>query len=224
MIKEEALGSLRNELEKRKSSELTVKNYTWFVNKLIESRTKDKEINNISIDDAQKFLSQLANQKSKNTISLATASLKFFFSEVLKQPAHFQTPQIEAKPQEKLNEEEILTLINAAETKKSKLIINFIYSTGLKASTIVHLKKEHLNLEEKNGKFLHENKEITFTLSEKILAEIKEHLEKHPNYVYLFSKEKPLSTRNIQKIIKKTAQKAKIEKKVTPNLLSKGKI
>ena len=37
--------------------------------------------------------------------------------------------------------------------------------------------------------------------------------------MYLFSLDKPLTTRNIQKIIQKTAGKAGIQKKVTPHTL-----
>lgn len=52
------------------------------------------------------------------------------------------------------------------------------------------------------------------------MEEIKTFLEsKKENYEFVFSKSKPLTTRNIQKIIAGTKLRAKIEGKVTPHTL-----
>jgi site-specific recombinase XerD len=48
---------------------------------------------------------------------------------------------------------------------------------------------------------------------------LKAFIDKHPNYQYLFSKEKPLTTRNIQKIVKLATKKAGINKKITPHTM-----
>ena len=50
--------------------------------------------------------------------------------------------------------------------------------------------------------------------------ELKEYLEmKGDDKIYIFSKDKPLTTRNIQKIIKGTRIRTGINKKVTPHTL-----
>ena len=57
-----------------------------------------------------------------------------------------------------------------------------------------------------------------FILSEQLGEEIQNYLKKRNN-TYVFSKDKPLTTRNLQKIVKHTSQKAGINKKVTPHTL-----
>lgn len=64
-----------------------------------------------------------------------------------------------------------------------------------------------------------EKKDRAFILSQKITEELKPYFEKSPEHLYIFSHEKPLTPRNIQKIIKNTARRAGIQKKVTPHTL-----
>ena len=78
----DAIGKLQTELKLRGFSPLTVRNYSFFVEKFLKScgRIADE----VNQDDAKKYLASLYESKSKNTIMLAAASLKFFFQEVLK--------------------------------------------------------------------------------------------------------------------------------------------
>jgi len=57
-----------------------------------------------------------------------------------------------------------------------------------------------------------------FIISPALSKQIKDYLKKRNNN-YVFSKDKPLTTRNIQKIIKHVRQKAEINKRVTPHTL-----
>ncbi|MEM2018108.1 MAG: tyrosine-type recombinase/integrase, partial [Candidatus Pacearchaeota archaeon] len=61
-------------------------------------------------------------------------------------------------------------------------------------------------------------KDRIFILPEKLIKELEPYV-KEPGRQYLLSREKPLTTRNIQKIIKLAAKKAGINKKVTPHCL-----
>ena len=58
-----------------------------------------------------------------------------------------------------------------------------------------------------------------FKLAESINKELQRYIGKNPQNKYLFSEDKPMSTRNVQIIIKKAAKKAKINKRVTPHTL-----
>ena len=112
-------------------------------------------------------------------------------------------------------------LIDSADNRKSRLIISLLYSSGLRVSELVNLKIFDLNLDEnigwvRKGKG---NKDRIFTISFNLAKEVKEYLDDKKDNVYLFSKNDPLTTRNIQKIIKGTRIRAKINKKVTPHTL-----
>ena len=63
------------------------------------------------------------------------------------------------------------------------------------------------------------SKDRLFMVSENLANELKDYLNEKSDHIYLFSKEKPLSTRNIQKIIKGTKIRAGINKRVTPHTL-----
>ena len=100
------LDKLRSELKIRGFSPLTVRNYTFFVDKFLQKT--NKPANKLNVDDVKAYLSEMFDTKSKNTILLAAASLKFFFKEVLKKDLkEIPLPKKEKKLPEVLNKEEL---------------------------------------------------------------------------------------------------------------------
>jgi len=198
---------------------MTVRNYSFFVQKfLIHSKKSEDQLTQ---EDAKEYLSTLFETKSKNTIMLAAAALKFFYMEVLKM--EFSTVRVPKKSKtlpEVLTKEEVKRIIEATETKKSRLILSLLYSSGLRVSEIVNLKTSDLNIDEKIGwvRKGKGSKDRAFIISENLAKDIQDYLKKRNN-LYVFSKEKPLTTRNIQKIVKKASQRGEISKKVTPHTL-----
>lgn len=215
----ELVEKLKVELKLRGFSPMTIRNYSFFVKKFIEFSSKP--IEELTQDDAKFYLSHLFEKKSKNTIMLAAASLKFFYLEILhKDFATVKVPKKENKLPEVLTKDEVKRLLNLTETKKSHLILSLIYSSGLRVSEIVNLRPQDLNFEENSGwvRKGKGSKDRFFILSESLSSELKEYLKKRDNR-YLFSKEAPLTTRNIQKIVKKAREKSGINKKITPHTL-----
>lgn len=222
-IKEELIGKLVTELKLKGSSELTVRNYKWFVEKFLASVDKPAEA--IDEDDAKKFLAGMIDSKSRNTVSLAASTLRFFFDKVLKkQIIAMPLPKKEKRLPEVLTREEVKKLVEAAETSKSRLIIKMLYSAGLRVSELVNLRKQDLNLDEKTGWVRRGKgkKDRLLIIAESIVKEVNKQIGKQPTHLYIFSpstRDKPPTPRNIQKIIKKAALKAGISKKVTPHTL-----
>jgi len=215
------LEKLKTELKVRGFSPLTVRNYSFFVNKFLESCGKNPD--ELNEDDVKSFLSKMFDTKSKNTIMLAAASLKFFFIEVLKKSFEgIPLPKKERKLPEVLNKEEVRNLINSTDTVKSRLIVALLYSTGLRVSEIVNLKVDDLSLSERSGwvRKGKGSKDRLFVMSSALAEELKEYLTtRGKENKYVFSKTKALTTRNIQKIIVGTRKRAGINKKVTPHTL-----
>ena len=216
----EALTKLQTELKLRGFSPLTVRNYSFFVQKFLIF--SDKQIEDLNEDDIKAYLASMFDTKSKNTIMLALASIKFFYSEVLNlEVGRIKVPKKGRQLPEVLSKREVKILINDADTKKSKLIISFLYSSGLRVSELVNLKVTDLDYEQnigwaRKGKG---EKDRVFTLSGSLVFELRKYLAKRPDNIYVFSKEKPLTTRNIQKIIKHVREKTGITKKITPHTL-----
>lgn len=216
----ESLEKLKAELKMKGFSPLTIKNYSFFVTKFLERI--NKPIEQLNEDDIKLYLSELFDSKSRNTIMLAAASVKFFYKEILRKDiTHLSLPKKEKTLPVVLTREETKKLLESAETKKSKLLMSFLYSSGLRVSELVNLKKDDINLQDKMGwvRKGKGSKDRIFTISESLCTDLKLFLEKHPNHIYLFSETKPLTPRNIQKIVMKTAVKAGIPKKVTPHTL-----
>lgn len=215
----EAVDKLKNELKLRGFSPLTVRNYSFFVEKFLAHANKPVE--QLGEDDVKAYLSGLFDTKSKNTIMLAAASIKFFFNEILKKDlTHLRMPKKERRLPEVLSKEEVKRLIDSADNTKSRLIVSLLYSAGLRVSELVNLKREDLNLNEKTGWVRRGkgSKDRIFMLSENLSKEIGEYVSDREGK-YIFSKDKPLTTRNIQKIICGLRKRSGVSKKITPHTL-----
>lgn len=212
---------LKAELKLRGFSPLTVRNYTFFVDKFLAHANKPAD--QLSEQDVKLYLSELFDTKSKNTIMLAAASLKFFFLEVLKKDfGNIPMPKKEKRLPSVLTKDEVRNLIDSTDTIKSRLIISLLYSTGLRVSELVNLRISDLNTGDKTGwvRKGKGNKDRLFVMSESLSQELKEYISnKQGSHQFVFSKEKPLTTRNIQKIIKGAKERAGIAKKTTPHTL-----
>jgi len=213
------LEKLKNELKLRGFSPLTVRNYAFFVEKFLIKTNKDA--NELSEEDAKAYLSSIFDTKSKNTIMLAAASLKFFFKEILgKELTNLKMPKKDNRLPEVLNKDEVRKMIDSADNQKSRLIMSLLYSTGLRVSELVNLKVEDVNFNDRSGWVRRGKgaKDRLFVIPESLTKELQDYL-KDRGHKFIFSKDEPLTTRNIQKIIKGTRNRAGITKRVTPHTL-----
>jgi len=131
-------------------------------------------------------------------------------------------PKKDRKLPEVLTKGEVRNLIESTDTVKSRLIVSLLYSTGLRVSELVNLRVSDLNLEEKTGWVRRGKggKDRLFVMSDSLSEELKEYFgDRGKGNEYVFSKIKPLTTRNIQKIIKGASGRAGISKKTTPHTL-----
>lgn len=216
----DALTKLHTELKLRGFSPLTVRNYSFFVDKFLKNTNKN--IEELSQEDVRSYLAGMFDDKSKNTIMLAAAALKFFFTEILKKEVgEIKMPKKDKRLPEVLTRDEVSKLLKSAETRKSRLILSLLYSSGLRVSELVNLKPQDINFAEnigwvRGGKG---SKDRMFTVSPGLAGELKEYMKKRDGAKYLFSQEDPLTTRNVQKIVKHLRHRADIQKKITPHTL-----
>ena len=142
---------------------------------------------------------------------LAAAALKFFYVQIMKKPfAEVKMPKKDSRLPTVLTKEEVKTLIDSADTEKSRLIMSLLYSSGLRVSELVNLKVDDVTLPTRSGWVRRGKgaKDRIFMISEQLSQNIYSYLQGREN-TYIFSKEKPLTTRNIQKIIKNAGKSRK---------------
>ncbi len=215
------LKNLETEIKISKLSPYTLRNYVDFNKRLFEHTNKQPD--QIEQQDIKNFLADKMSDKASSSTILFLAAIKFAHSSLLgRDPTTgIKRPKNEKKIPIVLTKIEINKLIKAAETMKSRLILQLLYSSGLRVSEIVNLKPIDLDFSENMG-WVREGKggkDRMFILSEKLGKKLEKFIKKNPDWQYLFSTSKPLTTRNIQKIVQLTTSKAGIDKSVHPHTL-----
>ncbi len=91
--------------------------------------------------------------KAGNTLNVHLNSLKFLFEEILgkRMKINIRYSKVPEKLPIVLSKEEIKKLFNAIENPKHKLMIQLMYSSGLRVSELINLRVEDLRLEEGYG-------------------------------------------------------------------------
>ncbi|MBW2996442.1 tyrosine-type recombinase/integrase [Candidatus Woesearchaeota archaeon] len=178
-------------------------------------------------EDIKAYLAHLmADKKLKPaSVNLALCSLRFFYQEILEKEIFkkVKSPKSEKKLPTVLTKDEIKALLDSTKNKKHHLLIEMLYSSGLRVSEAVSIKVNDLDLNERVGRVISGKgkKDRLIILSNNIIEHIEKYLKKREKKGYksefLFNvknPEKHLSIRQAQKIIQKAAKKANIKKRV----------
>ncbi|MEK6847899.1 MAG: tyrosine-type recombinase/integrase [Nanoarchaeota archaeon] len=224
MNKEEFLKKLETELKISKNSEHTIRNYLSANQKLLEFSNKSPEA--IDLDDVKSFMAENLGAQSSSSTIVFLAAIKYAFSNILQKDitSNIKRPKKEERIPTVLTKEEVKTLINSIDNKKSKLMISMIYACGFRVSELLNLKVNDLNFTEKIGHVRQGKgrKDRVFNIPESLLKSLEKQakIQSENNQEYLFTGSKGrLSSRNIQKIVSNAASKTEIKKSVHPHTL-----
>lgn len=217
------LEKLQTEIKLRGFSPETLKAYVRF-NTIFLEFIKKPELA-VTQDDIKLFLAHLISDKghSSTTISLAKSALKYYYDEVLhRNIVNFKAPKVKRMLPVVLTKEEIKSLLDAAPTIKTKLIMMLLYSSGLRVSELTNLKVRDLELDQRLGWVRRGKggKDRMFILSNVLVEELRSYLKNESITGFLFGNDgQKMTARNIQKLIKYSAYKAGIDKKISPHKL-----
>ncbi len=214
------LDKLETELKIRGFSNRTVSAYVYHNQKFLDFIKKDPS--SVDESDAKRYLAYLISERkySPRSANLALSSIKFYLNEIFQNKAFnaVKSPKAEKKLPTVLTKDDIRKMLDAVANPKHKLLIEFLYSSGLRVSECVSLKIDDLDLNEKMGRVRHGkgNKERHIILSNNLIGHLKEYLTmKKDQSSYIFSvSNRPITARQAQKIVKETAKKAGIRKRV----------
>lgn len=215
----EELKRLEAEIKLRGFSRKTLDAYMHHNEKFLAFIKKKPE--EVTEDDVKAFLGFLMSDKANrpSSVNLALSSLKFFYKEVLKRDifANIKPPKSEKRLPTVLNKDEIRALIENEKNPKHRLLIEFMYGSGLRVSECVSIRLLDLDLEQKMGtvRLGKGKKDRQFILSVVLAEHIKEFVKDKPEQDYLFaSNGRHIGVRQAQKIVKSAAVKAGIKKRV----------
>ena len=220
MNEEEFLKKLEVELKISKNSVYTLKNYIKSNKNLLEFFKKNPE--EITEDDLKIYIAQTLSERSAISTIMFLAAIKYAYSSILKKDitANIKRPKREKKIPIVLTKKEVKNLLNSLNTKKSKLVVSLIYAAGLRVSEATSLKPGDLDFEEKIGyvKQGKGKKDRIFNIPKTLFNKLKRQAEKQKEVgeTFLFSGRngERMSSRNLQKIVKKASKKAEIKKEV----------
>ncbi len=195
----------------------------------------------ITKQDIQDFLFSLYKKAEPASVMRYLAAIKMFHRFMVREgflksdPSNLiEFPKLWKKIPYVLTQFETKKLIetcnqNTNISKRDRAILEVLYATGMRVSELVNLKLKDLYLDigfiKCKGKG---NKERLLPLNEISKKKLKEYLEiyrsqilknKTSEYLFINNRGKPLSRQSVWKMIKRYAQKAGINKKITPHTL-----
>jgi site-specific recombinase XerD len=214
-------------LENRRYSRSTMKTYVSYMKDFVQGFA-GRNLQDISPAEVNAYILRLIkrNNISSSQQNQRINAIKFYYEKVLGQEKmlfSLERPRKSRSLPKVLTESEILSILRSISNIKHKAIIGTIYSSGLRRSELINLRRQDVVFEKKmlvirGSKGL---KDRISVLSDSLVPVLKKYLEKHkPNY-WMFEgpHRKQYSATSIAKILDRAARDAGIEQKVTPHIL-----
>ncbi len=222
----DVIESFKKEALRRRYSHKTIKTYLFCIRNFLKFCHKDPK--KFTKHDVKSFLDEIAKKgKSGSTINVNLQALKFMMEYILNKRKYFYNikySKVTRRFPTTLEKEEVIKIINVIENNKHKLMIKMIYSAGLRVSELLNLKVCDLDLNNnfgyvRNGKG---RKDRLFIIADSLKKELFGYIIENNlgNESFIFnSYNGKMSPRTVQEILKKSARKARISKKVHPHAL-----
>lgn len=192
-------------------------------------------IKHVTYKDIRSYLAHMYNKKySSRTISRKLSAIRSFYKyEVNKGIIRdnpcllISNPKVEKKLPNYLSYNEIETMLEVPDTFKNnssrdKLIIEILYSTGIRVSELVNIKVKDIDFYNNQILILGKgNKERYVIFGNTLKDMLKEYISIKSDSEYLITNKynKKMSTRSIEEIVKKIVKIDGIKNKVTPHTI-----
>ena len=220
----DVLYLIERECKRRGYSPRTIQTYCSCVRRFFKWRWKEPRC--ITRKDIQDFIDVLVDSgASGSTMNVYVNALKFLMQEilckrVLLRVKHSKVPK---RLPVVLSKDEVKLLIEAIGNPTHRLMVELMYSAGLRVSELVRLKKEDIEISRglgwvRQGKG---SKDRMFVIAGRIQENLSKHIEEnchgdgaHDSWVFSGRKGRHIHIRSPQEIVKKAAKKAGIAKDV----------
>uniref|UniRef100_UPI003216AE73 site-specific tyrosine recombinase/integron integrase n=1 Tax=uncultured Draconibacterium sp. TaxID=1573823 RepID=UPI003216AE73 len=214
-------------LEQKRYSQSTLLTYTAYFKDFMHyfsahdlTQIKTKEINAYIISLIK--LSNMSGSEQNQRIN----AIKFYYEKVLgreKQLIRIERPRKEKKLPDTLSKYEIRSILEVTANIKHKCMLELIYSAGLRRSEVLDLKirdidSKRMLIKIRGGK----GKKDRYTLlSANVLAHLREYFLSYRPKAWLFEGHggTQYSSTSVSKVLKNSAQKAGIRKRVHVHML-----
>lgn len=209
----------------RNFSQKTVRVYLYYIIALFQFVHKSPTT--VNAQDIKDYLEYLADTGSNSsTINIAHTALRFYFENILHRSFFVNVPR--AKKAKKLpiilSKQELNRMIQVTDNLKHKLMIQILYSSGLRVSELSNLQISDIDLSRKiltvkDGKG---RKDRITIITQTVIANISKYLSTYKPAVYLFESFQPglkINVRSVQMVVARATHKAGIQKRVSAHTL-----
>lgn len=198
---------------------------------------KNKDVKEINYKYLRTYLTYLYDKKySKKTIARHISTLKSFFKYLKRNnivetnPMNLiKTPKLDKKLPKFLNYDDLEKILNIPDTttflgKRDALILELLYSTGVRVSELVNIKLKDVDLIENKILILGKgNKERYVLFGRKAKQKISDYLESRndmtSDYLIINRYGKNITDRAIRKMLDKILLEASLSYKISPHTL-----
>ncbi|MBR9676556.1 tyrosine-type recombinase/integrase [Candidatus Woesearchaeota archaeon] len=213
---------MKTELILSNVSKSTIKAYLYQNQKFIDFINKKPE--QIKKSDVVEYLLELhTRNNSPRTIRLAIAALNYYYTKILRRNIlkHIRQPKIPKNLPRILDKEEIKKMILVTCNQKHRLLISLIYSSGMRVSEALKIRKQDI-YQEKNIAIVRSgkgNKDRVVTLSKNFVSDYLDFENSVYDYLFVGQNSKTLTVRTAQEIIAQAAKKAGLSSHAHPHKL-----
>jgi integrase/recombinase XerD len=227
-------------ITERGLAKISAEYYIADIKQFLTSMPEIKQLSEIDEKDITNYLNLLKELSlSSASIARKLTALKIFFGYLTLEKItpcdpteHFETPKVTKKLPIVLAYEEIIRIINSANTNtpkdlRARAIFELLYSTGLRASELLALEINDISFAEGFVRVLGKgNKERIVPIGKPALEALQKYLQcarpifikKTPSpYVFINARGRKLSRMGLHKILREYLKKTQIKKKVTPH-------
>jgi integrase/recombinase XerD len=207
----EKIENLIKELRIRKYSSKTIEKYVYYVREYLASGLTAR-------DFIEKYV-----EKSRNTIRGVYFAISFFHKNVLCREFSERIPICSKKTilPNVINKSEVHSMIDNTENLQHKLVLMFLYYSGMRLNEVKNIKWENLDFERKTIqlKVAKGENQRTIFLHNKLIEELNKFKAHREGVIFQSNRGKKYSDEAIQLIVKNSAKRAGIIKKVHPHML-----
>ncbi len=221
---------MAGDMKIRNLAQATIDAYTYHVGKFAEFiGTQSKELEAATPEDVRDFQLHLIEVRKVgwSSFNQAVCGLRFLYSVTLPKPWPVAMIPFGKRPRRLptvLSVEEVDALLSCTPNLKHRTFLMTLYSAGLRlaeaaALQIPDIDSHRMQLSVVRGKG---NKQRLVPLSPRLLKELRTYWKRYRPTQYVFpgkTPDRPYAPTSIQKAIKAAAQRAKIQKNVTPHVM-----
>lgn len=214
-------------LEQKRYSDNTIKIYTSYFRHFLQ-HFRDKKTDEITKEEINSYLLDLIRTKniSESQQNQRINAIKFYYEKVMGRSREFyqvERPRRESKLPDVISKAEIKKMIEVTKNRKHRVIIQLLYSAGLRRSELIDLRLDQIDSNRMLIKIVGaKGKKDRYTqLSRNVLVELRAYYREYKPKKYIIegADGSQYSATSIANVVKEAARLAGIKKRVTPHML-----